>query len=304
MDLYRVALVQMAMAADAAANMSKAAAMVREAARTAQVICLPELYRSRYFCQREDARFFEWAEPIPGPSSQQFAELARELGAVIIVPVFERRAPGLYHNSVVVLDADGRMAGVYRKMHIPDDPGYYEKYYFRPGDLGFRVFDTRVGRIGVLICWDQWFPEAARLVALRGAEVLFYPTAIGWSPGEKGGVGECQREAWIAVQRSHAIANGVYVASVNRVGHEEVDGSEGIEFWGSSFVADPQGALIAQASVAREEITYADVRKVMIENTRRIWPFLRDRRTDAYGDLARTFCDSQVHQEDAKTPEA
>lgn len=295
MNRYRIALVQMAMGVDPVANMNTAIASVKEAARQAQVVCLPELYRTRYFCQREDARYFEWAEPIPGPSTEQFGQLARELGVVLIVPLFERRAPGLYHNSVVVLDADGNMVGLYRKMHIPDDPGYYEKYYFCPGDLGFRVFETRVGRIAVLICWDQWFPEAARLVALRGADIIFYPTAIGWSPGEKGGIGESQREAWITIQRSHAVANGIYVASVNRVGHEDIDGAEGVEFWGSSFVADPQGVVVAQASVNRQEIVYADICKEVIENTRRVWPFLRDRRTDSYGDLARTFCDTQTY---------
>lgn len=291
MNTYTIALVQMAMTPDSAANMTAALKLAREAAQRAQVVCLPELYRSRYFCQREDPRAFELAEPIPGPSSEQFGALARETGSVMVVPVFERRAPGLYHNSAVVFDADGRMVGIYRKMHIPDDPGFYEKYYFRPGDLGFRVFDTRVGRLAILICWDQWFPEAARLAALRGAEIIFYPTAIGWLPGEKGAAGEIYRDAWITAQRAHAICNGVYVAAVNRVGHEDVEGAEGIEFWGSSFVTDPQGIVVARGSTNHQEIIYAEVRKDIIEQTRRTWPFLRDRRTDAYGDLGYTFCD-------------
>lgn len=291
MKSYRVALIQMKMEEDPEVNIQRAKSMVREASR-AQVICLPELFRTRYFCQREDPRFFDWAEPIPGPSTEQFSVLARDLGVVILLPLFERRAPGLYHNTVAILDADGSLAGVYRKMHIPDDPGYYEKYYFRPGDLGFRMFDTKAGRIGVLICWDQWFPEAARLVAMQGAEIIFYPTAIGWSPGEKGGVGVVQRDAWFTVQRAHAIANGVYVAAVNRTGHEDLDGSEGIEFWGSSFVADPQGRVIAQASADQPEILYAEINEEVIENVRRTWPFARDRRTDAYGDLTRVFVDS------------
>lgn len=291
MKSYRVALIQMKMEEDPEVNIQRAKSMVREASR-AQVICLPEMFRTRYFCQREDPRFFDWAEPIPGPSTEQFSVLARDLGVVILLPLFERRAPGLYHNTVAILDADGSLAGVYRKMHIPDDPGYYEKYYFRPGDLGFRMFDTKAGRIGVLICWDQWFPEAARLVAMQGAEIIFYPTAIGWSPGEKGGVGVVQRDAWLTVQRAHAIANGVYVAAVNRTGHEDWDGSEGIEFWGSSFVADPQGRVIAQASADQPEILYAEINEEVIENVRRTWPFARDRRTDAYGDLTRVFVDS------------
>lgn len=291
MKSYRVALIQMKMEEDPEANIQRAKSMVREASR-AQVICLPELFRTRYFCQREDPRFFDWAEPIPGPSTEQFSVLARDLGVVILLPLFERRAPGLYHNTVAVLDADGSLAGIYRKMHIPDDPGYCEKYYFRPGDLGFRIFGTKAGRIGVLICWDQWFPEAARLVSLQGAEIIFYPTAIGWLPGEKGGVGVVQRDAWLTVQRAHAIANGVYVAAVNRTGHEDLYGSEGIEFWGSSFVADPQGSIIAQASTDQPEILYAEISEEVIENIRRTWPFARDRRTDAYGDLTRVFVDS------------
>lgn len=292
MSAYRIALVQMAMEPDPSGNMAKALTLAREAAHHAQVVCLPELYRSRYFCQREDPRFFELAEPVPGPSSEQFGALARATGAVFVVPIFERRAPGLYHNTAVVFDGDGQQIGLYRKMHIPDDPGFSEKYYFRPGDLGFRVFDTRMGRIAVLICWDQWFPEAARLVAMQGAEVIFYPTAIGWLPGEKGGAGESYRDAWITTQRAHAIENGVYVAAVNRIGHEDVDGAEGIEFWGSSFVADPQGVVTACGSTNRQEIIYADIRREVIEQTRRTWPFFRDRRTDAYGDLVRTFCET------------
>ena len=249
---FQVGLVQMAMSADPQENAEKAAARVAEAARRgAQVVCLPELFRSPYFCQREDAALFDLAEPVPGPSTERLSKVAREHGVAVVVPVFEKRAPGLYHNTAVVLDADGRTAGLYRKMHIPDDPAFYEKFYFTPGDLGFQAFDVRAGRIGALICWDQWYPEAARLTALRGASVLFYPTAIGWHPHEKATHGAAQRDAWRTVQRGHAIANGCFVAAVNRVGHERAaPGDAGLEFWGTSFLCDPFGVVLAEACAA------------------------------------------------------
>jgi N-carbamoylputrescine amidase len=319
---FTLGLVQMACSPDPRANTAKAAARVREAARRgADVVCLQELFRSPYFCQREDAAAFDFAEPVPGPATRALAAVARKARVVVIVPVFERRAAGVFHNSAAVLDADGSLAGVYRKMHIPDDPGYYEKFYFTPGDLGFRAFDTCVGRIAVLICWDQWFPEAARLAALQGASVLFYPTAIGWHPDEKARHGEAQRDAWITVQRGHAVANGCYVAAVNRVGLEKpavgggfrprrsrpggrshADGA-GLEFWGSSFVADPQGVIVAQASADREEILLAEVDPARIEDVRRHWPFLRDRRIDAYQGLDRRYLDDNdgIHHQGIKT---
>jgi len=259
------------------------------------MVCLPELFRSRYFCRVEDPAWFDLAESIPGPTTEALGALARRLGVGIVAPLFERRAAGLYHNSAVVLDSDGAMAGHYRKMHIPDDPSYYEKFYFTPGDLGFRAFDTKAGRVGVLICWDQWYPEAARLTALRGPEVLFYPTAIGWHPAEKATQGAAQREAWRTVQRGHAIANGVYVAAANRVGHEPSPGAgDGLEFWGSSFIADPQGVVVAEASTDREEILLAEVESARVEEVRRNWPFLRDRRIDAYEGMGRRFLDGET----------
>jgi N-carbamoylputrescine amidase len=290
---FRVGLVQMAMSADPGANLEKAAARVAEAAaRGAEVVCLPELFRTPYFCQREDAALFDLAEPADGPSVTRLAEVARRCAVAVVVPIFERRAAGLFHNSAVVLDADGRAAGLYRKMHIPDDPAFYEKFYFAPGDLGFRSFELRAGRIGTLICWDQWYPEAARRVALRGAEVLFYPTAIGWHPGEKERHGAAQRDAWRTVQRAHAIASGVYVAAVNRVGHERsAPGDDGLEFWGSSFLCDPFGVVLAEASADREENLLGEVSRDRIEEVRRGWPFLRDRRVDAYAGLDRRFLD-------------
>jgi N-carbamoylputrescine amidase len=290
---FRVGLVQMAMSADPGENLEKAAARVEEAAALgAQVICLPELYRSRYFCQTEDQALFDLAEPVPGPSTERLSETARRAGVVLVVPVFERRAPGLYHNSAVILDADGATLGLYRKMHIPDDPAFYEKFYFAPGDLGFRAFDTRHGRIGTLICWDQWYPEGARLTALQGAAVLFYPTAIGWHPAEKARHGAAQRDAWRTIQRGHAIANGCWVAAVNRVGHEPgPPGAAGLEFWGGSFLCDPFGVVVAEASIDREEILVAEVDTARIEEVRRGWPFLRDRRIDAYQGLDRRFLD-------------
>jgi N-carbamoylputrescine amidase len=291
---YKVALVQMSMTSESAANLAKAKSAVEEAARAgARIVCLPELFHSQYFCQREDAAWFDLAEPIPGPLTDRFGAIAARRDVVVIVPVFERRAAGLYHNSGVVINADGSVAGVYRKMHIPDDPLYYEKFYFTPGDLGFKAFDTKVGRIGVLICWDQWYPEAARLVALQGADIIFYPTAIGWHPCEKATRGDVQLDAWRTVQRGHAIANGVYVAAVNRVGFERTARGGGIEFWGSSFIADPQGVVLTEASTEKDEIISITVDPDRLENIRRDWPFLRDRRIDAYGGLTSRFLDQK-----------
>jgi len=287
---YTIGLVQMAMSADPAANLEQAITKVAEAARAgARLVCLPELFRSQYFAQREDAALFDLAEPVPGPSTEALGRAARQAGIVVIAPVFERRAPGLYHNSAAVIDADGRVVGVYRKMHIPDDPAYYEKFYFTPGDLGFRAFDTRVGRIGTLVCWDQWYPEGARLTALQGAAVLFYPTAIGWHPAEKATHGAEQLDAWRTIQRSHAIANGCYVAAVNRVGHEPSPTGDGLEFWGSSFLADPFGTVVAEAPRDREAIVLGVIDLARIEEVRRGWPFLRDRRIDAYGGIVSRY---------------
>jgi N-carbamoylputrescine amidase len=290
---FRIGLVQMAMSTDPLENEEKAAARVEEAARRgAEVVCLPELYRSPYFCQREDHSFFDLAEDVPGPSSHRFQALARKAGVAVIVPIFERRAPGLYHNSALLVDADGTLRGTYRKMHIPDDPAFYEKFYFTPGDLGFRAFDLAAGRVGALICWDQWYPEGARLTALQGASILFYPTAIGWHPGEKARYGTAQRDAWRTIQRSHAIANGVYVGSVNRVGFEPgAAGQAGLEFWGSSFLCDPFGQVLAEGSTDREEILVGEVDLARIEEVRRNWPFLRDRRIDAYQGIEKRFID-------------
>ncbi len=290
---FKVGLVQMSMSADPEQNLDKAAARVEEAARLgAEVVCLPELFRSPYFCQREDAALFDLAEPVPGPSTERLAAVARAAGVAVVAPVFERRAPGLYHNSAAVLDADGSLRGLYRKMHIPDDPAFYEKYYFAPGDLGFQAFDVRPGRIGALICWDQWYPEGARLTALRGASVLFYPTAIGWHPHEKAQHGAAQRDAWRTIQRGHAIANGLYVAAVNRVGFEPGTGGQaGLEFWGTSFLCDPFGVVVAEASTDREEILVGEIDPGRIEEVRRNWPFLRDRRIDAYRGLDQRFID-------------
>ncbi|HKF43566.1 MAG TPA: carbon-nitrogen hydrolase [Thermoanaerobaculia bacterium] len=294
-EKFAIGLVQMSATPDGAENLRKAVAGVEEAAgRGARVVCLPELFRSQYFCQREDPAIFDLAEPVPGPTTSALSETARRLGVAIVAPVFERRAAGLYHNSAAILAEDGRIAGVYRKMHIPDDPAYYEKFYFAPGDRGFPAFDTASGRIAALICWDQWYPEGARLAALAGASVLFYPTAIGWHPHEKAEHGAAQRDAWRTVQRGHAIANGLYVAAVNRVGHEKPDGGgAGIEFWGTSFVADPQGVLVAEASTDREEILLAEIDPARIEDVRRNWPFLRDRRIDAYSGITRRFLDDE-----------
>jgi N-carbamoylputrescine amidase len=300
---YVVGLVQMSMGPDPEANFAAAVRHVREAARLgAQIVCLPELFRAQYFCQREDLRLFDLAEPIPGPSTEKLAAVAREAGIAIVASLFERRAPGLYHNTAVTLDAQGRLAGIYRKMHIPDDPLYYEKYYFAPGDLGFQSVDLSFGRVGTLVCWDQWYPEGARLTALQGAEVLFYPTAIGWHPAEKDEFGAAQYDAWQTIQRAHAIANGVYVAAINRVGHEhgEVKSSSGetlraagpgLEFWGGSFLADPFGRVIAKASHDAEEVLVGEIDLGLLEETRRNWPFLRDRRIDAYAPITQRFLD-------------
>ena len=272
-------------------NHAAAAEGVREAVRRgAHVVCLQELFATPYFCQTEDAAHFDLAEPIPGPSTGRYARLAAELQVVLVVPLFERRAAGLYHNAAAVLDADGSLCGVYRKTHIPDDPQYFEKFYFTPGDLGYRVFETRFARVGVLICWDQWYPEAARLTALGGAELLVCPTAIGWLPEDRGAGGPAQRDAWRIVQQGHAIANGVYLAAVNRVGRED-SAAGGLEFWGRSFVCDPQGRLLAEGSGDGPEVVVADCSRRRIEELRRDWPFLRDRRIDTYGPLARRYLD-------------
>jgi N-carbamoylputrescine amidase len=295
---YTVGLVQMRMGADPEANFAVTVERIREAARLgANIICLPELFRTQYFCQREELALFDLSEEIPGPSTEKLAEVAREAKVAIIASLFERRAPGLYHNTAVTLNADGAIAGVYRKMHIPDDPLYYEKYYFAPGDLGFQAVDTAFGRVGTLVCWDQWYPEGARLTALQGAEVLFYPAAIGWHPAEKDEFGAAQYDAWQTIQRAHAIANGVYVAGVNRVGveHGDVLGNRapgpGIEFWGGSFLADPFGRVIAKASHDAEEILLGEIDLGLIEETRRNWPFLRDRRIDAYAPITLRYLD-------------
>jgi N-carbamoylputrescine amidase len=286
-DRFTIGLIQMRCSTDLTDNVRRAEDFLRQAARRgAQVACLPELFRSQYFCQTEDAALFELAEPIPGPTTEVLQRVARETRMAVVGSVFERRMPGVYHNTAVVIDADGRLRGRYRKMHIPDDPLYYEKFYFTPGDLGFRTFETAYARIGTLVCWDQWFPEAARLTALQGASVLFYPTAIGWHPREKAEWGAAQHSAWETMQRAHAIANGVYVAAVNRIGHEgPPDG--GLEFWGASFVSDPFGQVIARASHDREEVLVVECDLKKLETTRRNWPFFRDRRIDAYAPLTR-----------------
>lgn len=285
-------LLQHACTADPGENLRKALSLAEKAAKQgAQIICTQELFRSRYFCQSEDHANFALAEPIPGPSTEAFQDLAREHGVVIVASLFEKRTSGLYHNTAVVIDADGSFAGRYRKMHIPDDPQFYEKFYFAPGDQGFRVWETKFGRIGVLICWDQWYPEAARLTAMQGAEILFYPTAIGWIPSEKTEYGEVQHDSWETIQRSHAIANGCYIASVNRIGHEAPAGGEGIEFWGRSFVAGTSGQVLQKASTDQEETLIVPVDLEKVDVTRTHWPFLRDRRIDAYGDLTRRFID-------------
>jgi N-carbamoylputrescine amidase len=296
----RIGLIQMSCVPDTAANLDKAADRVREAARAgANVICLPELFRAQYFCQREEHALFDTAEPIPGPSTDRLSAIAKEEKVVVIASLFERRAPGLYHNTAAILETDGSIKGIYRKMHIPDDPLYYEKFYFTPGDLGFKAMSTSHGQIGTLVCWDQWYPEAARETALRGANTLFYPTAIGWHPSEKAEYGDAQYSAWQIMQRAHAIANGVYVGAVNRVGHKGVSmpgpgdhtPQSGLEFWGGSFIADPFGRVIAQASHDKEDILIAEIDLKLQEDTRRNWPFLRDRRIDAYNGITSRFID-------------
>lgn len=299
-DNYKLALVQMRCTPEPEENLANALAKVREAAHLgAQAVCLPELFQTQYFCQREDHQLFDLAEPIPGPATEKLTAVAREAKVVLIASLFEKRARGLYHNTAVVIDADGAIRGIYRKMHIPDDPLYYEKFYFTPGDLGYKTFATAAGKLGTLVCWDQWYPEGARLTALQGAEVLFYPTAIGWHPGEKAEFGAAQHDAWRTIQRAHAIANGVFVAVTNRVGHEEgnvrgnkAPSGQGLEFWGGSFVADPFGRVLVEGSHDREELLVANIDLKLIEETRRNWPFLRDRRIDSYAPITQRFLDS------------
>ena len=289
-SVVTVGLLQHGCSVASAANLRKALALAERAVkRGAQIVCTQELFRSQYFCQSEDHRHFDLAEPIPGPSTRAFMKLARQHRVVLVAALFEKRAPGLYHNAAAVIDADGRLLGVYRKMHIPDDPLYHEKFYFTPGDLGFRAWSTRYAKIGVLICWDQWYPEAARLTALQGAEILFYPTAIGWHPGEKAAQGALQQSSWETIQRAHAIANGCFVAAANRVGLEQPLGGDGLEFWGQSFVAGTSGEILAQASADREENLIVPVDLRQVDTTRTHWPFFRDRRIEAYGDLTKRF---------------
>lgn len=289
--IVRLGLVQMACTLDPEENLAKAVAGIEQAADLgAQIICLQELFRSQYFCQTEDHANFALAEAIPGPSTERLGQAAKKHGVVIVASLFEKRTEGLYHNTAAVIDADGSYLGKYRKMHIPDDPQYYEKFYFTPGDLGFRAWDTKFARIGVLVCWDQWYPEAARLTAMHGAQILFYPTAIGWLPPEREEHGEQQQSAWETIQRSHAIANGVYVCAVNRVGHEGAPPPEGIDFWGGSFVADPGGRILVRAGTGEEVLT-ADVNLSKVNESRTHWPFLRDRRIEAYGDLTQRYLD-------------
>jgi N-carbamoylputrescine amidase len=297
-DQFMVGLIQMSCSPDPDENLRRACDKVREAAkRGAQLVCLPELFRAQYFCQREDTALFDLAEPIPGPSSEAMSAIARELKIVIVASIFEKRARGLYHNTAAIIENDGTIKGLYRKMHIPDDPLYYEKYYFTPGDLGFKAFDTGVTRMGTLVCWDQWYPEGARLTALQGANIIFYPTAIGWHPDEKAEFGVAQHDAWRTIQRAHAIANGVFVAVVNRVGHEFGDirgnraAGKGLEFWGGSFLCDPFGRVIAEASHDKEEILIGACDLKLIEETRRNWPFLRDRRIESYAGITQRFID-------------
>jgi N-carbamoylputrescine amidase len=288
---FKIGLVQMSCSPKVEDNLEKAVALIREAVnRGAQVVCLQELFRSQYFCQKEDPALFDLAEPIPGPTTEALADVARNNKIVIVASIFERRDAGVYHNTAAVLDADGTLLGTYRKMHIPDDPLYYEKFYFTPGDQGYPTFDTRFGRIGALVCWDQWYPEAARLMALQGAKVLFYPTAIGWHPAEKAQYGPSHYDAWKTIQRAHAIANGVYVAAANRVGHERLSG-QGLEFWGGSFVCDPFGVVLQEASQDREEVLVVECDLTHLENIRRNWPFLRDRRIDSYEPILRRLID-------------
>lgn len=290
-QIVTIGLLQAACSADAGANLKKTLSLAERAAKQgAQIICTQELFRSQYFCQTEDHKNFALAEQIPGPSTHAISKLAKKHKVVVIASLFEKRAAGVYHNTAVVIDADGSLKGMYRKMHIPDDPLYYEKFYFTPGDLGFKAWQTKFGKIGVLVCWDQWYPEAARLTAMQGAQILFYPTAIGWHPGEKKQYGANQHSAWETIQRGHAIANGCYVAVPNRIGHEKISG-DGIEFWGQSFVAGTSGQILAKAAVNREEILIVPIDLATVDVTRTHWPFLRDRRIDAYGNLTKRLVD-------------
>jgi N-carbamoylputrescine amidase len=290
---YTVGLVQIAMDKDPDINLDKAISYIEKAAADgAQVICLPELFRTQYFCQTEDVLNFDHAETIPGATTNTISKVAKGKKVVVVLPIFEKRSSGVYHNSLVVINSDGKTIGTYRKMHIPDDPSYYEKFYFPPGDLGYKSFKTNYGDVGTLICWDQWYPEAARITSLQGASVIFYPTAIGWHPHEKDKYGNKQFESWMTVQRGHAIVNGMYIATVNRIGLEKPDeNSAGIEFWGQSFVADPQGEILAQASVDKEEVLIAEINPEQIEKVRRHWPFLRDRRIDSYENISKRVID-------------
>jgi N-carbamoylputrescine amidase len=295
---FKVGLVQMSTTADPDKNLQRAIDQVQQAAASgAQIVCLPELFQTQYFCQREDSTLFDLAQPIPGPVTDRLAALVKQLRIVLIASLFEKRAPGVYHNTAVTFDVDGSVRGLYRKMHIPDDPLYYEKYYFTPGDLGYRAVDTGVGRVGTLVCWDQWYPEGARLTALLGAQLLFYPTAIGWHPAERAEFGAAQHDAWRTIQRAHAIANGVFVAVVNRVGHETGDirgnatPGAGLDFWGGSFLCDPFGRVIAEGSHDKEEILVGEVDLAAVEDVRRNWPFLRDRRIDSYAQITSRLID-------------
>jgi N-carbamoylputrescine amidase len=299
-DKFTVALVQMSCGPEPADNLAKALARVNDAAKQgANVICLPELFQTQYFCQREDQVLFDLAEPVPGPTTEKLSAAARQNKVVLVASLFEKRAPGVYHNTAAIFDSDGALSGIYRKMHIPDDPLYYEKFYFTPGDLGYKALDTTAGKIGTLVCWDQWYPEGARLTALQGASILFYPTAIGWHPDEKAEFGVAQHDAWRTIQRAHAIANGVYVGVVNRVGFEtgNIRGStapgKGLEFWGGSFLADPFGRILAEASHDKEQILLGEIDLKLIEDTRRNWPFLRDRRIDSYAPITSRLLDGK-----------
>jgi N-carbamoylputrescine amidase len=297
-EKYKVGLIQMMCGPEPEQNLAHAIEMVRDAAgKGAQVVCLPELFMTQYFCQREDHSLFDLAEPIPGTTSKKLAEVAKQNKISLVTSLFEKRAPGIYHNTAAIFDSDGSLKGLYRKMHIPDDPLYYEKFYFTPGDLGYRAYETEHGKLGTLVCWDQWYPEGARLTALQGASVIFYPTAIGWHPAERAEWGDAQYDAWRTMQRAHAISNGIYVGAVNRVGHENgnVRGNEvpgaGLDFWGGSFISDPFGRVIAQASHDKEEILIGEVDTRLMEQVRRNWPFLRDRRIDSYAQITQRFID-------------
>jgi N-carbamoylputrescine amidase len=297
-EKFRVGLVQMSCGPEPQENLDKGIQRIADAAaRGAQVVCLPELFQTQYFCQREDAALFDLAEAIPGPTSAKLGDVAKQHGIVLVASLFEKRAPGVYHNTAAIFDSDGALRGLYRKMHIPDDPLYYEKYYFTPGDLGFRAHNTNFGRVGTLVCWDQWYPEGARLTALQGASILFYPTAIGWHPAEKDEFGKSQHDAWRTIQRAHGIANGVYVGVVNRVGFEtgNIRGNsapgQGLQFWGGSFLCDPFGTVIAEASHDKEEILVGEVDLRKLEDIRRNWPFLRDRRIDSYAPITSRMLD-------------